>query len=587
MTNINAGDYVFTLTGGETLLETSLSVELITDGIIYVHLKLHADEPTRPTTMELTWKHPVVDIHACWHPGAFRNKGLQVDWGSGFKSKATSLAPVCCLYSLNGNNRHTFAFSDALNQMELKAGVNEETSTFLCSIQLFQEPSCLVQSYKATLRIDTRDIPYYECLEQVQQWWAEMPGFEPSIVPEAAKLPMYSTWYSFHQHLSPEVIEQQCLLAKEMGFESVIVDDGWQTADNARGYAYCGDWEVYEGKIPDMKAHVNRVHQMGLKYLLWYSVPFVGIHSKAWDKFEDKLMGKIERLGAGILDPRFPEVREYIIGIYEKALREWDIDGFKLDFVDSFNLTEESNVGGRDYLSVPEAVDCLLSDVMKRLTSMKPDIMIEFRQTYIGPLMRKYGNMFRATDCPNDAIENRSRTLDVRLLSGDTSVHADPIMWNPNEPVESAALQIINTLFSVPQISILLDRLPESHDRMLRFWLSFWREHRDVLLDGKLTPLNPELNYPLVIASKREQRITAVYADYVVNPGMNIPHQLIVVNGTLKDRVVIELDENRGKQIAIIKDCQGEIVKKYKMTMNKGIHSITVPPAGIISFNTI
>jgi alpha-galactosidase len=336
-----------------------------------------------------------------------------------------------------------------------------------------------------------------------------------------------------------------------------------------------------------MKAHVDRVHQMGMKYLLWYSVPFVGIHSKAWDKFEDKLIGKIEQLGAGILDPRFPEVREYIIGIYEKALREWDIDGFKLDFVDSFNLTEESNVGGRDYRSVPEAVDCLLSDVMKRLTSMKPDIMIEFRQTYIGPLMRKYGNMFRATDCPNDAIENRSRTLDVRLLSGDTSVHADPIMWNPNEPVESAALQIINTLFSVPQISILLDRLPESHDRMLRFWLSFWREHRDVLLDGKLIPLNPELNYPLVIASKGEQRIAAVYADYVVNPGMNIPQQLIVVNGTLKDRVVIELDENRGEQIAIIKDCQGEIVNNYKMTMNKGIHSITVPPAGIVSFNTI
>ena len=26
--------------------------------------------------------------------------------------------------------------------------------------------------------------------------------------------------------------------------ESIIVDDGWQTDDNNRGYAYCGDWAV-------------------------------------------------------------------------------------------------------------------------------------------------------------------------------------------------------------------------------------------------------------------------------------------------------------------------------------------------------
>ena len=37
---------------------------------------------------------------------------------------------------------------------------------------------------------------------------------------------------------------------------------------------------------------------------------------------------------------------------------------------------------------------------MTRLTKIKTDVLIEFRQSYIGPLMRKYGNLFRAGDCP-------------------------------------------------------------------------------------------------------------------------------------------------------------------------------------------
>jgi alpha-galactosidase len=77
------------------------------------------------------------------------------------------------------------------------------------------------------------------------------------------------------------------------------VDDGWQTSGVARDYAYTRDWEVAAEKIPDMKAHVGRVHALGMKYLLWYAVPFVGIRSKAYDRFAGKLLGTIDALGAG------------------------------------------------------------------------------------------------------------------------------------------------------------------------------------------------------------------------------------------------------------------------------------------------
>ncbi|MDQ3854973.1 MAG: alpha-galactosidase, partial [Chloroflexota bacterium] len=522
-THIEIAGYEIALSIPEGPFCGSLSAEQEEPGLALVKLVLQADEPASPPVAMLEWAHPIIDTHAFWHPQAGRDRSLGFGWRGGFGSKATSSAPVGSLYSLAGRNRLTFALSDALNPVTIRAGVREETAEIACSVAIFEETSSFgfgrprpggaraatvapLTRYEATLRLDTRDIPYYQALGEVSHWWASLPGYEPAPVPEIARLPMYSTWYSFHQALTPEGIEEQCRLARELGCAAVIVDDGWQTTSNERGYAYAGDWRPVPEKLPDMRAHVDRVHALGLKYLLWYAVPFVGVHSEAYGRFRDKLLGEVGILGAGVLDPRFPEVREYLIGTYEAAVREWDLDGLKLDFVDAFSpvpafggprdrpvaAPPDEGGDGCDIPSVPDAVDRLLTDVIARLRRIKPDVMVEFRQSYIGPLMRKYGNMFRAGDCPNEAVDNRVRTLDIRLLADGTATHADMLMWHPDEPTESAALQLLNVLFSVPQISVLLDRVTPEHVEMLRFWLGFWREHRDVLLDGVLAPLHPE-----------------------------------------------------------------------------------------------
>ncbi|WP_084783863.1 glycoside hydrolase family 36 protein [Paenibacillus sp. FJAT-26967] len=578
------GTYAMNVKGGEgfRISLTSLSSE---GGIELVRLRMESDTPLAPRDIQIRWNHPAVDIQGYWDPGANRDKGLRIDFSPAFDSKATSLAPVYSLYNLNGLNRLTVAYSDALRPHKMRAGIHEETAEFECLLQLFTEPSPPMTEYEAVIRLDTRELFYADCLREVGEWWAAMPGYEPSPVPAAARMPMYSTWYSFHQELVPGQVEEQCRLAKQLGCEAVIVDDGWQTTSNERGYAYCGDWQVSPERIPDMKAHVFKVHEAGLKYILWYSVPFVGPYSGAYKKFENKFIDTYGTDGTAVVDPRFPEVREYLIGTYEQALRDWDLDGFKLDFVDSFNLSEEmkdSLGGGRDYDSVPEAVDRLLTDTMTRLRSIKPDIIIEFRQKYIGPLMRKYGNMFRVADCPNNSSQNRIGSIDIRLLSGDTAVHSDMLMWNPDEPVESAALQLINSLFSVPQISMLLDRLPEDHQQMVSFWLRFWMTNRDVLLGGKLTPLSPDMLYPVVTAAAEHKSITAVYAEHIVKVGELPRDSFIFVNGTLQNRIVADFTVDSGERNMTVLDCKGNVAAYQLVSFTQGLHSLPVPPGGLI-----
>ena len=266
---------------------------------------------------------------------------------------------------------------------------------------------------------------------------------------------------------------EECKVFEKLGCKTVIVDDGWQCDNMLRGYAYCGDWKVVPTKVPDMRAFVDAVHQTGMKFVLWYSVPYIGEFSQAFIDFNDKMLYRDGPEGGRfyVIDPRYPETRQFLIDLYCNAVREWDVDGFKLDFVDHFKpsgLVKE----GLDYVSVYDAVDRLLKDVIKSLKEIKPEIMIEFRQTYMGPLMRAYGNMLRAIDCPNDSWTNQQNTLALRMTSGDTAVHSDMVMWNYEESAECAAFQLTRVLFAVPQISVRSSMMNEKHSQMVKHYLA-------------------------------------------------------------------------------------------------------------------
>ena len=600
LTTIQVGPYALDLLGDPGPFCLTCETDTSADGIHLVHLEMTADEAAQPPEITLSWKHRLVGTHQQWHPGVRYDRTIKPDWANPhITSKSTSNAPVYALYDIAGRNALTFAVSDALNAIQCGVGVVEETAMAACRVTFFVVPgnqptpfflgaspesAPQLSRYRVTVRLDTRPIPYYRALRDVSRWWAVMPDYTPSVAPDHARLPLYSTWYTYHQRLDPAAIEEQCRLAKAMGMEAVIVDDGWQTDDNQRGYAYCGDWEVTANKFPDFRAHVENVHQLGLKYILWFSVPFVGIHTKAHRQFAGKFLDPESPRPWNVLDPRFPEVRGYLIDIYRRFLVDYGIDGFKLDFVDAFRLaleTENVSGGGRDYESVPAAVNRLLTDVMDELRALNPDVLIEFRQSYVGPLMRKYGNMLRAGDVPNNLVGNRVNTLDVRLLCGETPAHADMFMWHPDEPVESAAMQIVHTLFSVPQVSVDLTRIPEEHRAMIRFYMRFWTENRDVLLDGELMPLFPGELYPVVLARSERKLLAACYAGGLVPLTEPLPQTLIVVNGTLAEHVVLDLAEPTGPRIMTITSCTGETVHSEAVDLPAGVHRLSIPPAGV------
>ena len=516
--------------------ETEKGVEIVT-------VTLDAPGRRQPPKFTVEFQVPQVEMFYRWSVND-GNFALPPNWGGACVSEFARNMPLYAF--LNGNDESVLALaaSECTRCVDFKGGVREEGSLLEISFRYFEKPEAPISHYETSIRIDTRRQYFGKAVSEGAAWIEKAGGYRIASAPPAAFDPLYSSWYSFHQDVFAKPLEEELEIAARLGMKTVILDDGWQTDDTGRGYAFCGDWEVSRRRFPDMAAHVKKVHDLGMKYMVWYSVPFVGLKSANYVKFKGKyLIDEVPGQGAAVLDPRFPEVRAFLVETYVKAVKAWDIDGLKLDFIDSFGLpatdpAEKENYAGRDVYSVSEAIDRLMREIRAALVAVKSDILLEFRQSYVGPGVRQVGNMLRVGDCPGDMRRNRFAIANLRLVSGGTAVHSDMLEWNFAETPASAARYVINSMFGVVQYSLMLRSAPREHREMIEKWIRFSQEHRQTLLHGTFTPRHPELQYPVIEAESDEERIIGLYDDGRV---LEIPDakKTIVMNASGKDAFVI------------------------------------------------
>ena len=515
------------------------------DGIELLTLTMKAEDARKPPAVTVAFAVPLDGAVQRWHWGA-EATSLPPDWACELESDIAHGVPICTFVRADDSNRLTVACSEIARVFRCYAGIREETACITFKLAFFSAREAPIREYRATVRIDSRAKHFADAVREASVWLDSLPGIAPVPPPAAAFEPLYSSWYAFHQNVFAGEIEAECAEAARDGMKVLIVDDGWQTDDNNRGYAFCGDWQVSERRFPDMRAHVARVHALGMKYMVWFAVPFVGWNSANHGRFEGKYLYDSGGLRTSILDPRYPEVRDFIAGTYVRAVRDWDIDGLKLDFIDSFRVyredpAEKKGFAGCDHTSVPDAVQALLREIRARLDAVKPGLLIEFRQAYIGPAVRSLGNMLRASDCPASPCANRIRLVNLRLTSGETAVHSDMLEWHPLEAAESAARQVLACLFGVIQYSMRLGALPQAHREMVRHWIGFTKAHRGALLHGGFLPHGAAAGYTCLEGWDDRERIVAAYASDTVCTINDTNRTAYVVNATPRGSLPLRL----------------------------------------------
>ena len=566
-------------------LPADIELTLISENNGLSEYLLRVTDPAAPITIK--WCIHMEGILSFWCPTARRERRIR-QW----YAPSTNLsnlyygAPILSVIEQGELNKQTVALSDAVSPIKMTFSVNdfEEKENLDFHINLFED-DLPKGEYTLNIRIDERPLPYYDCIGEVSAWWKKFYPTDKKQT-ETGEYPLYSSWYNYHQHPNAESLLKELKLASECGFKSLIIDDGWSYDGNGTGdYINCGNWQVAASKFPDFAGFVEQCHQIGIKVALWFPVPFVGFNTEDYKRLSNKLLFNSPGFQAGIIDPRYPETRKYVTDAYVKLVSESNLDGLKLDFIDAFkkrpDYTEVTlHADGRDCEKVEEGVTKLLRDIREQLTSQKEDFMIEFRQDYVGPAIANECNMLRVGDCPFESLTNRIGTTDLRLLNHDLAVHADMLVWSKNESAENIAKMLLNIMFSVPQISVLLQESTEEQLAQLKNHIKYWYDNRAVILHGHFKAYDPDCLYSLVSSESDSKRIAV---SYTKNAFLFDGKQTDLFNATASDVFYLENAADTPAS-SVIRDPYGNAVDSIDIPV--GVCKLNVPQGGRAEITT-
>lgn len=144
-----------------------------------------------------------------------------------------------------------------------------------------------------------------------------------------------NVWEAVYFDHDPAVIMELATLARDVGVERFVLDDGWfvgRTSDRAG----LGDWFVDPQKWPDgLRGLFDHVRALGMECGLWFEPEMVNPDSELARAHPDWVLGGDGRPGTWrhqqVLDLSNPDVFAYLEERLATLINEWGIDYIKWD----------------------------------------------------------------------------------------------------------------------------------------------------------------------------------------------------------------------------------------------------------------
>lgn len=570
----------------------ALSVGESADHAELVRIVLTSAGREPPPEFHLRFRHSSASICGLWRPEAGWS-GYRPYVNSKNLTHLTEWEPLYAAVGPDDVNRLTVAAEEVVQPLITQVKLREETGLVEWDLAYFvnrDDPGRRLQGveptnrYETCVRLDASRRAFSDTVRSASDWIFATRGIAPMKAPPDAYAAWYSTWYAFHRDIKSGTLESEYDRAAALGMKGVLIDSGWFSESSFRGFRDIGDWSPSAGKFPDVAAHIAMARAKGLRVVMWFGIPFAGFDTRAHRRFKGKFLDDDNDMGSAVLDPRFPEVRAYLVDALVRAVGEWKVDGVKLDFLNTFfawkkDPAEKDGFAGRDFRSVGEATLALLDESVRRMRSIRPDLLVEIRPSYQGPEMQRFGNMMRVADCPASAAANRCGIASLKLAVPFAAIHSDMLMWDRRATPEEAARHILDCAFAAVQYSVRLDdsqTTPEVRE-MMRHWIGFFAAHEETLQRGRFTPHRPFSNYPVLESETAAERIVAVYEqDQAVD--IVLDRTTYVLNASGTGRVTLRLSAVPSK--GEVFDTFGRPAAAPKIPA--GLVDIAVPQSGYV-----
>lgn len=529
-------------------VSAEVSVEPVAghDGCFAAVLTLTSPRSFAIDKLTIRCEFSAADMHGLYHPyGNIGELTMLPFWRRTYESGVTQPPPLLAFLHQSGDNRVCFGLADQLTPSRIDYTLSEHTRTIVLNVTKPTDRPLHRTKHVEAVFVTTASLPLAQLLRAYGAFVQAYQPINALPVPEAAYDPVFCTWTAIHTDVTPEWTERNAALARQLGFKTLLMDDGWQQwpddrAENDRlaggqTYPYNGDWIPHPRKFPDFAGHVQRIQALGMRYMLWVAPFFLGHQSEPYGRLRDKgwlHTGKVPWGGNVFLDPRYPEVQQYVRGVLLRLMNDYGLDGLKIDFVD--------NVGGRidpHMAPMPDSAEAgpslldLLGGVMDELRRKVPDLMIECRQGYSNLANRRWTNCYRSPDVPINFHQNRFNCAMLRLLVPDAAVYFDPALWPMEDPDENVGRHMISAVSAVPMISIEFDRYPQSHLEIVRHWIDFYERHKQTLMKGVFEPVIRLGHNPVTRFASEMETIIGLYSDEPVIL-RDAPGELYLLNGS-------------------------------------------------------
>lgn len=463
------------------------------DGLTLVHFDL----PPGPLgEYHLSLRHPARDIHRSWVGAIDCWRGTElvsVALNYSFQSAANRSLPVLCNYTRDGANRGVIGLLDhrPVTQIVQRPRIwdtahDRPPMQYLVTRFSRSRPQ---GGFRETLVIDRRPGHFAAALRRFLAFCRREQGIVPLPTPDWAREPVWCSWYSHLYVLHQRQVEAHIPHLKRLGLRTVLIDASWfKPSDKGLNWVW-GDWQVERRFFPDMKGLARRLHDEGLKLMLWSAPLFVGEQAQSRKKMARHCMaaGK-ER--SDRLCPFLPQSRAHARAAVERLMADYHLDGLKIDFMDRVDPLCDDPAHNHRNGDFGAAMTDFMRNIRDGILGVNPDAAIEYRVSYSTLASLPFANCHRGNDSPYDPDYIRRENLFLRLYCGAPSaVWSDYAYWHPSESPANIALMLDMQTFSggVPTLSVDLTTCGPAQRRTIAQRLAFYRRHRRTLAEAELT----------------------------------------------------------------------------------------------------
>ena len=371
-------------------------------------------------------------------------------------------------------------------------------------------------------------------------------------------------------NIDEEIILRYAEKAKQLGIDTVVIDDGWfgKRNDDSIGL---GDWYVNQEKFKNGLADFSeKIHALGLNLGIWIEPEMFNPKSELFKEHPEwglQCKDRPSSLGRRqlVLDLTNDEVIDYIVDKIKETLSDVKLEYIKWDFnrtlseVGSLALPKERQGEAKHRFTLGSY------KMHKKLTEAFPNVLFEGCSGGGGRF--DAGILFY---CPQIwTSDNTDPVCRLAIQKGTSmayplstiSAHVSDSLWNKFESTPDYSFRFNVALGGVLGYEMNITRLSYENEKKIAEQIKQYEKFAPLILNGDVYRLDAleRDEYGFVCVAKDKSEFLLVYQN---------------LNGSSRKRVPIVSIDNR----SIYKDDKGNIYRGEKL-LKEGIEIVTTSSA--------